>query len=121
MRFLSIYTFDPSTKSGEPNPEEMAKMGALIGDMTATGTLIDTGGRGPTGLSLRAQSNGNSPIAVTDGPFTESKEIVGGYAVLNVRDRDHLLEVAQRFLDCCGGGTCTMYQLAEMDDPVCNT
>ena len=119
MRFLSIYTFDPSTRSGEPDPADMAKMGQLVNDMMATGTLVDTGGRGPTGVSLRAQGDGKSPIAVTDGPFTESKEVVGGYAVLEVRDRQHLLEVAQRFLECAGGGTCTMYQLATMDDPVC--
>ncbi len=118
MRFLSIYTFDPSSGQGEPNAATIEKMVALTNDMTATGTLIDTGGRTPTGVSLRTTSNGG-PIAVTDGPFAESKEIVGGYAVLNVRDRAHLLEVAQRFLDCAGGGTCTMYQLAEVDDPVC--
>lgn len=41
------------------------------------------------------------------------------YAVLSVRNRAHLL--AQRFLDCCGGGTCTMYELAEMGDPVCTS
>ncbi|MGB6985203.1 MAG: YciI family protein [Candidatus Aquilonibacter sp.] len=116
MRFLSIYTFDPSQWSGEPDAATIAKMGALISDMTAAGTLIDTGGRTPTGVSLRTTSTGGSPIAVTDGPFAESKEVVGGYAVLDVRDRAHLLEVAQRFLDCSGGGTCTMYQLAEMND-----
>lgn len=121
MRFLSIYTFDPAGRAGEPDAATIAKMGALISDMTANGTLIDTGGRTPTGVSLRTTSNGASPIAVTDGPFAESKEVVGGYAVLEVRDRAHLLEVAQRFLDCCGGGTCTMYELAEVDDPVCTS
>lgn len=121
MRFLSIYTFDPAGRNGEPDAAMMAKMGALINDMTTSGTLIDTGGRTPTGVSLRTKSDGSSPIAVTDGPFAESKEIVGGYAVLNVRDRAHLLEVAQCFLDCAGGGTCTMYELAEMDDAPCPT
>lgn len=120
MLFLSIYTFDP-TRQGAPAPDAayIAKMGALVNDMTATGTLINTGGRTPTGVSLRTTSNGGGKIAVTDGPFTESKEVVGGYAVLKVRDRAHLLEVAQRFLDCAGGGTCTMYELAEMDDAPC--
>ncbi len=120
MLFLSIYTFDPARQPATgPDPATIEKMVALTNDMTATGTLINTGGRTPTGVSLRTTSDGKTPIAVTDGPFTESKEIVGGYAVLQVRDRAHLLEVAQRFLECAGGGTCTMYQLADVDDPVC--
>ena len=119
MRVISIYTFDPGKRSGEPDAEMITKMGALIGEMMATGVLVDTGGVTPTGASLRAKGDGRSPLTVTDGPFTESKEVLGGYAVLDVRDRQHLLEVTQRFLECAGGGTCTMHELAEMNDPQC--
>jgi hypothetical protein len=114
MRFLSIFTFDPSQRPRVPDPEAMAKMGALIGEMMAAGTLIDTGGVAPTGMSLRVQSKENGKQTVIDGPFTESKEVIGGYAVLNVNDREHLLAVTQRFLDCAGGGTCTVQEIAEM-------
>jgi hypothetical protein len=113
MRFVSIFTFDPTQRPSEPDTEMMAKMGALIGEMMASGTLIDTGGVTPTGMSLRVQSKGNGSQTVTDGPFAESKEIVGGYAVLSVKDREHLLTVTQRFLDCAGGGTCTIHEIAE--------
>lgn len=119
MRVISIFTFDPSTRHGTPTPEDMAKMGALVGEMMASGVLVDTGGVTPTGASLRAKGDGRSPLTVTDGPFTESKEVLGGYAVLDVRDRAHLLEVTQRFLECAGGGTCTIHELAEMNDPQC--
>jgi hypothetical protein len=115
MRFLSIYTFDPALRPSEPDAEMVCKMGALIGEMMAAGTLIDTGGLTPTGMSLRIQGNGNGALTVTDGPFTESKEVIGGYAVLNVSDRDELLAVTRRFLEYAGGGTCTTHQLAETD------
>lgn len=116
MQFLSIYTYDPARKSSIPSPEEIEKMQALIGEMKAEGALLDAGGRVPTGVSLRATSNGGA-ISVIDGPFAESKEVVGGYVVLKVRDRAHALEIAQRFLNCAGDGTCTMYELVDMDDP----
>jgi len=113
MRVISIFTHEP-WGSQPPDPKMMANMQSLIEEMMASGVLVDTGGTAPTGVSLRARSDGSGPLSVTDGPFTESKEIVGGYAVLNVRDRAHLLEVTQRFLECAGGGTCTIHQLAEM-------
>jgi hypothetical protein len=113
MRFLSIFTFDPAQRP-KPDAEIVAKMGALIGEMMAAGILIDTGGVAPTGLSLRIQSKGKGAQTVTDGPFTESKEVIGGYAVLDVNDRQHLLAVTQRFLDCAGGGTCTLHEIDKM-------
>ena len=120
MRFVSIFTFDPTERSGEPDAAAMEKMGALIGEMMASGTLVDTGGVTPTGMSLRVKGDGKAPISVTDGPFAESKEIVGGYAVLNVKDRADLLAVTQRFLECAGGGTCTIHELAEMPQADCD-
>jgi len=113
MRVISIYTREP-WGSQPPDPKMIANMQSLIQEMMAAGILIDTGGIAPTGVSLRVRSGGSGPLSVTDGPFTESKEIVGGYALLNVRDRDHLLQVIQRFLDCAGGGTCTVHELEEM-------
>ncbi|HTX56267.1 MAG TPA: YciI family protein [Candidatus Acidoferrales bacterium] len=113
MRVISIFTREP-WGSQPPDPQMMAKMNALIQELTASGVLVDTGGITPTGVSLRIKSAGSGPLSVTDGPFAESKEIVGGYAVLDVRDRKHLVELTQRFLECAGGGTCTIHELAEM-------
>ena len=118
MRVISIFTIDPS-KAGPPSQENIAKMGALVKEMSESGVLVDTGGVVPAGSSWRVTGDGRNPIAVTDGPFAESKEVLGGYAVLDVKDRAHLLEVTQRFLACAGGGTCTIHQLAEMNDPMC--
>jgi hypothetical protein len=118
MRVISIFTVDAG-KAGPPTPEGIAKMTELIKDVSASGVLIDTGGVVPTRTSWRVTGDGSGPIAVTDGPFAESKEVLGGYAVLEVKDRAHLLEVTRRFLECAGGGTCTIHQLAAMDDPIC--
>jgi hypothetical protein len=115
MRVISIFTVEPS-KAGPPSQEAICNMSALIKEYTENGVLVDTGGVVPTGSSWRVTGDGSGPIAVTDGPFAESKEVLGGYAVLDVKDRAHLLEVTQRFLQCAGGGTCTIHQLAEMND-----
>lgn len=116
MRFVSIFTFDPAQRPSTPDPEMTQKMGALIGEMMTAGTLVDTGGVTPTGMSLRVQGDGKENPTITDGPFAESKEVVGGYAVLNVKDRNELLAVTRRFLECAGGGTCTIHQIAEMGE-----
>ena len=118
MRVISIFTLDPS-KAGPPSEEAICKMNELVDEMTKTGVLVDTGGVAPTGNSLRVTGNGRGPVAITDGPFAESKEVLGGYAVLNVKDRAHLLEVTQRFLECAGGGTCTIHELYVPDAELC--
>jgi hypothetical protein len=117
MRVISIFTLDPS-KAGPPSPEAICNMNELITEMTAAGVLVDTGGVAPTGNCWRVKGDGRGPIAVTDGPFAEAKEVLGGYAVLDVKDRAHLLEVTRRFLECAGGGTCTIHQLAEMNENI---
>jgi hypothetical protein len=112
MKFISIYTVDPFT--AEPRCEDMyVKMGALIQEMTASGQMIDTGGVAPTGVSMRIRRD-NGKVTVTDGPFTESKEVVGGFALLNVKSKEEAIACTQRFLDLVGSGTCQLHELAEM-------
>lgn len=112
MKYLSVFTLDPSQLSGPPSQERMDKMNALVAEMTADGTLVDTGGRMPTGMSLRVQQH-NGKVEITDGPFAESKEIVGGFALLRAHSREHLIEMTRRFLDCAGGGTCTIHEISD--------
>jgi hypothetical protein len=109
MRVLSIWSFDPSTKQ-PPTPEMMQQMGELIAELKSTGVLIDTGGANG-GLELRyARKNGKD--TVTDGPFTEAKEVVGGYALFEVKDRDDALAFTRRFLDVAGDGTCELHEVS---------
>jgi hypothetical protein len=110
MKFVTVFKFDPAAQDGPPTEAEMAAMGSLIGEMRAAGVLVDTGGVMPNGASMRVRRAGTQ-IAVTDGPFTESKEVVGGFAVLNVSSKDEALAWTRRFLDCAGDGVSELFEV----------
>jgi hypothetical protein len=110
MRILSIWTYDPASKQA-PAQDDIEKMGALIAEMQSKGILIDTGGAMQGALEMRyARRNGKDTI--TDGPFTEAKEIVGGFALMEVADRDKAIEWTRRFLDVAGDGTCELHEVS---------
>jgi hypothetical protein len=108
MRYLSIFTH-PRKNSG-PDPELIAKMGALIDEGTKAGWLIGTEGV-PAGKEGIRVKSAHGEITVTDGPFPETKEVIGGYAVLEAPSRAAVLELTRRFLGIAGDGTCTIYEL----------
>jgi hypothetical protein len=108
MRFLSIYT---SVETGRPpSAEEMSQMGALIEKFMKTGELVATEGCLPTALGARVRKDG-SKVTVKDGPFAESKEVVGGFAILEARSKAHAIELAKEFLEVAGDGECELRQI----------
>src|SRR5579863_3244157 len=110
MRFLSIYK--TAERTTPPSQEEMARMGALVQEGFQKGWLIATEGCLPTALGARVRiSNGN--VTVTDGPFTEAKEQVGGFAILKANSRAEAIELARHFLAVAGEGECELRQLYE--------
>ncbi len=112
MRLLSILTHNPATMK-QPQQEDFEKMGALIGEMKAQGVLVDTGGVIPGSVEFKvARKNGKD--TVTDGPFTESKELVGGFALFEVSNRDEALEWIRRFLDLVGDATCEIHEVSSV-------
>ena len=112
MRFISIFTHEP-TKS-RPTEAEMATMGKLIEESMKAGWLIATEGVHFSTTGVRVQRNANGKVTVTDGPFTETKEVLGGYALLKAASKEEVVEHTRRFLDVVGQGTCEIYQLYEM-------
>ena len=93
MRFISILTFDPAKTNPHDLPETVERMRSSIETMRREGTLVDTGGRDSDMIEFKVTRT-NGRTAVTDGPFAEAKEVVGGYAVLEAqgsrsRDRAH--------------------------------
>lgn len=112
MKVVSIFTLDPATAKA-PTPEMQERMGQLIGEMRAKGILIETGGRGPGGdmLELRvARKNGS--YNVTDGPFAEAKEVVGGFALMELQGRDDAIAWSKRFLEVVGSdATCYLHEV----------
>lgn len=112
MRFLSIFTHEPVNRP--PTKAEMAKMSKLIEDAMQEGWLIATEGIsfGETGMRVHKSARGR--VTVTDGPFAEAKEVLGGYALLRAESKAEVVELTRRFLEVAGQGTCEIYQLFEM-------
>ncbi|MEW2154175.1 YciI family protein [Streptomyces sp. NPDC007189] len=97
-RYLSMVRVDETTAPPEgPSPELMQRMGALIEEITKAGVMLDTAGLTPQSQGKRVRWEGGD-LTVTDGPFTESKEVVGGYALMQCKDMDEALEWTKRFL-----------------------
>lgn len=111
MKIVSIYRLDPSRMQEPPSAEMFEKMGALIDEMRASGLLVDTGGVVPSGMLTRLRKGGNGSFSVTDGPFTETKEVVGGFAVFDVASREEALAAARRFLEIAGPGECELIEV----------
>ncbi|AZS85583.1 YciI family protein [Streptomyces griseoviridis] len=97
-RYLSLIRIDESSAPAEgPSPELMRRMGELIEEITKAGVMLDTAGLTPSAQGTRVRWE-DGRISVTDGPFTESKEVVGGYALMQCKDRAEALEWTKRFL-----------------------
>jgi hypothetical protein len=101
MRYLAIYR--PNKKTNAPTGEEMAKMGAFIEELTKAGVLVATDGRKEGGKDLKVRLS-KGEFTVTDGPFAETKEIIGGFALLEVKSREQLIDLSKRFLKIAGDG-----------------
>jgi|SRR5919198_2206983 hypothetical protein len=119
MRFLSIYkTVERNTP---PTQQEIATMGKLIEEGMKAGWLLATEGCLPTAVGARVRRS-SGKLTVTDGPFTEAKEMVGGFAILRVNSKGEAIELARKFLQVAGEGECELRQLFEpgVDSPCAN-
>ena len=116
MRFLSIYkTVERTTP---PTQEEMATMGKLVEEGMKAGWLIATEGCLPSALGVRVRRD-SGKISVTDGPFIETKELVGGFAILKANSKAEAVELARNFLQNAGDGECELRQLYEAGEGNC--
>lgn len=98
MKFLMMIKHKEHTGGFTPPQSLMAAMGEFVTEGFTKGWLKDTAGLKPTkdGIRIRQKSG---KLTVTDGPFTEAKEIVGGYAIVETATREEALEVANRFME----------------------
>lgn len=108
MRFLNIYKC--RERNSPPSPEEMARMGKMIEDGMKSGTLIGTEGCLPSALGARVRIDGGK-MTVSDGPFTEAKEVVGGFAILDAASKEEAVQFVKEFLQVMGEGECELRQL----------
>jgi hypothetical protein len=114
MRFLSIYK---SPETGlPPTQEEMARMGKLVEDGMKAGYLLGVEGCLPSATGARVRRT-NGKLTVTDGPFTESKEVIGGFALLQAGSKEEAVELVKQFLHAAGDGECELRQIFEAPQP----
>src|SRR5262245_20335779 len=100
MRFLSMIRVNENTGQ-VPSEQLMHDMGKLMDEMTREGTLVRTAGLRPTKEGVRVRQR-QGKLSTTDGPFTESKEVIGGYAILEAASMPEAIELAKRFLKVHG-------------------
>jgi hypothetical protein len=115
MRFLSLVRVTENTGQ-VPSEKLMADMGKLIEEMTAKGVLLETAGLRPTSEGVRLRNN-RGKLSRTDGPFAETKEVVGGYALLKAGSMAEAIELTNRFLEVHGDEwdvTCEVRQIEDM-------
>jgi hypothetical protein len=90
----------------------MANMGKLIEEGMKAGWLLGTEGCLPSALGARVRRSGDK-LTVTDGPFSEAKEVVGGFAILKADSKEEAIELARIFLKIAGDGECELRQIYE--------
>jgi hypothetical protein len=98
MKFMSIVKATKESESGvPPSPALMAAVGKISEEAMRKGVLIEMGGLAPSSMGARVRAAGGE-ITVTDGPFAEIKEVIAGYAILEVASREEAIIEARRFL-----------------------
>ena len=116
MRFLSMIRIDETTGQ-VPSEQLMADMGKLIEELTRTGQLVSTAGLRPTSEGVRVRLHRGGRLTVLDGPFTETKEVIGGYAILEAQSRAEAVELTRRFLKVHGTDWDVECEVRQLDGP----
>lgn len=101
MKFLMLIRIanNADYEAGKPLPAALEEaMGELMGEWAKTGAMVSAAGLKPTSLASRVRLEGGA-VMVTDGPFTESKEVIGGFFMLEAADRAAAVEMTRKFVD----------------------
>jgi hypothetical protein len=96
VRFLMT-----TTSAQAPDEKMMAEMGQLVEELTKSGAVLATGGLDQAGMRVSAT---DGKITLTDGPFTEAKEAILSFALVDVRSREEAIELARRFWQVARSG-----------------
>jgi hypothetical protein len=115
MKFLSMIRIDE--KSGQrPSQRLMDEMGKLMDEMIRDGSLVTTAGLRPTKEGFRVRSN-HGKVSMTEGPFTETKEVIGGYAIIEAKSKEEAIEFTKRFLAVHGDEWNLECEVRPLDGP----
>lgn len=110
MRFLGYTLADPATPMPEPTQELYDKMDELVTEAIKAGVLVATGGLASFEEATKVRY-ADGEFTVIDGPYTEAKELIGGWALMEVRDKAEAIEWSKRFLALAGEGETTLRQV----------
>ncbi|HET8987459.1 MAG TPA: YciI family protein [Humibacillus sp.] len=116
MRYLLIHKLDETRpEAWNPSPEFIDAMGAFMTECAESGVLLAAEGvhQSSEGAVIRKNAAGT---AVTDGPFTEAREVIGGFAVLQVDSRDQAIELGQRFASLFDEVSVEVRRVMEFED-----
>lgn len=96
---MQYMTMVKSAERSAPPPQALIDAINKLGEEgTQAGVLVEVGGLMPSGMGARVRLSGGK-VTVTDGPYAEAKEVIGGYAVYNVKSKEEVLEWTKRFLE----------------------
>jgi len=115
MRFLSMIRLNEN--AGQvPSEQLMSDMGKLIEEMTGNGSLVSTAGLRPTQEGARVRSR-HGKLTTTQGPFTETKEVIGGYAILEAASLAKAIALTEKFLKVHGAEWDIECEVRPLDGP----
>jgi hypothetical protein len=98
MRFMMLVRADPDYEAGRPpSPELMDAVGRLSAEMAQKGLLVGQGGLLPSSQGAKVRISGGK-LKVLDGPFSEARELIGGYAIFELKSREEAIELAKQFM-----------------------
>lgn len=112
MRFLCMYKPN-KPEGGPPSQQEMDQMGKFMEESFKSGVLLSAEGCMSSASGARVRLAGGK-VTVTDGPFTESKELVGGFAIIQAASKKEAIEYTKQFLNIAGDGETEVRQLYEV-------
>jgi len=113
MRILGTLRATKESEAGAPPTMDlMTRMGAFIEEAQKAGVLVGGDGLAPSALGKRMKLQ-DGKLTVTDGPFTESRELVASYAIFQVNDMEEAVHWTERFLNVLGEGECELRPIIE--------
>ena len=111
MKFMLMFKSDePAQPGASACKENLPEMAKLMGDLKAKGIVVATEALLPPDTGARLRLTGGR-VTVTDGPFAEAKEMVAGFAIVNVDSKAEAVALAKRFLEIAGTGECDITEV----------
>jgi hypothetical protein len=117
MRVMMMLKSNNDTETGAPpNKEHMVEMGKLMEEMAKAGVLLAADGLQPSSKGKRVKFAGGKITSVTDGPFTETKELIAGFCMIQAKSWEEVMEWGRRFAAVQGEGETELRPLFEASD-----